>query len=122
MWKEILWIVAYALKNTFRKRSSLLLYLGLPVAGVLVSTLLYSSSGQAQLRVGVANQDGSAVIAADTIAYVSSLQHVQVTELTADELQRGLSSGKLDTGLLLQKGFSEQAEAGNPGQESSSSP
>ncbi len=114
MWRDIWWVAVHTLKNTFRKRSSLLVYLGLPIIGVIGSIMLYGSSGQQVLRVGIANEDGSAVIAADTAAYVGSLQHVKTTLLTREELKKKLASADLDSGLIMEKGYSDSVAAGKP--------
>jgi ABC-2 type transport system permease protein len=114
MWREIWWLAVHALKNTFRKRSSLLIYLGLPILGVVATIMLYGNSGQQVLRVGIANEDGSSLIASDTAAYVSSLQNVKTTLLTREELQKKLASSDLDTGLILEKGYSDSVAAGKP--------
>jgi len=114
MLKDIIWLVATSLRTTFRKRSNLILYLGLPVAGILFSLLIYSGNGQGGLRVGIVNEDG-AEIAAGTVSFIQSLDNVKVENVTEDQMKKQLAAGKLDSGLVLQKGYSDSVLAGEPG-------
>lgn len=88
MIKDLAWLFGFMLRGTFRKRSSWMLYLGLPVVGVLTSVLLYSGTQSPPLRVAIVNEDGAARIAADTAAYVGGLREVQVQELGREEAKK----------------------------------
>lgn len=114
MWREMWFLVMRTLFKTFRKRSTLILYFGLPIAGILGSVLLYGSHGQAELRVGVVNEDAGQKIAADTISFVQSLDHVKIVNVTLAELKDQLAASKLDSGLILDSGFSESVLGGSP--------
>ncbi|GGF83154.1 ABC transporter permease [Paenibacillus aceti] len=114
MVKDIYWLVITSLRTNFRKRSNLLIYLGLPLAGVLFSLLLYSGHGQGGLHVGVVNEDGMEM-AANTVSFLESLDQVEVVGVTKAELQQQLAAGKLDSGLILEKGYSDSVLAGEPG-------
>ncbi|MGN7457262.1 ABC transporter permease [Paenibacillus pasadenensis] len=114
MIKDLAWLFGFMLRGTFRKRSSWMLYLGLPVVGVLTSVLLYSGTQSPPLRVAIVNEDGAARIAADTAAYVGGLREVQVQELGREEAKKEIASGSLDVALLLEPGFSAAAAAGHP--------
>jgi ABC-2 type transport system permease protein len=113
MWKDMWFLVWTTLRTTFRKRSNIFLYLCLPIAGVLASTLIYGSS-HATLRIGVVNGDGAERIAADTVRFVEGLQNAKVVPVTREELRRQLAGGKLDSGLLIEAGYSQSVLAGNP--------
>lgn len=114
MWREIWFLVTRTLHKTFRKRSTLILYFGLPIAGILASVLLYGSGGATELRVGVVNSDEGGLIAADTIRFVQDLDHVKVVSVTEGELKEQLAASKLDSGLILDSGFSESVLSGSP--------
>lgn len=114
MWKDIMWLMLSTLKRTFRKRSSWLIFFGLPVAGILVSTLLYGGSGQNVLRVGIVNQDNGQRIAADTIKMVQGLKNIKVVQVSEGELRKKLAASDLDTGIILGSGYSKSIRDGNP--------
>ncbi|WP_082926732.1 ABC transporter permease [Paenibacillus tuaregi] len=115
MIKDIVWLMLSTLQRTFRKKSSWVLFFGLPVAGILVSTLLYGGAGQPLLRVGVVNGDGSERLAADTVRMIGNLKEVKLVEMDAGELRNELASGNLDTGIVLERGYSEGLRSGKPG-------
>lgn len=114
MWKDIIWLMVSTLRRTFSKRSSWVLFFGLPVAGILLSTLLYGGAGQSVLRVGIVNEDGTGRIAADTLQLVQGLKDVKVVQLTTSELRSKLSAGDLDTGVILESGYSDSVRAAKP--------
>jgi len=73
---DILWLVRKTLNNTFRKKSSWLVYVGLPILGVLLSMLLYNSNNNGVLHVGIANQDGNEAITQDAVRFVEGLNQI----------------------------------------------
>ncbi|BFH59940.1 ABC transporter permease [Paenibacillus azoreducens] len=114
MWSEIWFLAAKTLITTFRKRSALLIYFGLPIVGILASIILYGQQGQKELRVGVVNEDQGQQIAADTIGFVQRLDHVQIVNVTSSELKEKLAASILDSGLIIDSGYSESVLSGNP--------
>lgn len=114
MWQEIRFLVASTLLRLFRNRSNLLIFFGLPIGGILLATFLYGSPSQADLRVGIVNGDGQARAAADTVQFVRSMGHMKLSFVTENELRTQLSAGKLDTGLILEEGYSESVMSGKP--------
>ncbi|MFC5648169.1 ABC transporter permease [Paenibacillus solisilvae] len=111
---DIWFLVWSTIRTTFRKRSSLILYIGLPIAGILVSTLIYGSPGQTELRIGVVNKDHSEMLAADTIGFVKGLAHTTIANVTEAELKERLASNQLDSGLVIGEGYSQSVRSGNP--------
>ncbi|WP_110945145.1 ABC transporter permease [Paenibacillus phocaensis] len=114
MLKDIGWLASHILWTTFRKRKNLILYLGLPLGGILLTVILYGGVGATGLRVGVVNQDGNHKVAADTIQFLEGLDQIRLTEVTETELREQLASGELDSGLVLGEGYSQSLLAGEP--------
>jgi len=112
MWNDIWFLVRMTMLTTFRKRGNLLLYFGLPIAGVLVASMLYGSQSTPDLRVGVVNEDGNQVIAADTIRFVQGLSHVKLVNTTKEDLKKNIAASKLDTGIILDAGYSSSVLKG----------
>ncbi|WP_136607920.1 ABC transporter permease [Paenibacillus dokdonensis] len=112
MWNDIWFLVRMTILTTFRKRGNLLLYFGLPIVGVLVASMLYGSQSTPDLRVGVVNEDGNQVIAADTIRFVQGLSHVKLVNTTKEDLKKGIAASKLDTGIILDAGYSSSVLKG----------
>ena len=114
MWKDIWFLATRTLLTTFRKRSTLILYFGLPIAGIVASFLLYGSAGTAELRVGIVNEDRGQQIAADAVGFVANLDHVEIVNVSRGELKEQLAASKLDSGLVIDSGFSESVRSGSP--------
>ncbi|MBO7744823.1 ABC transporter permease [Paenibacillus sp. MWE-103] len=114
MRNELWFLVAWTLRHILRNRSNWLIHFGLPIGGVILATVVYGSSSQPDVRVGIVNGDGQAKIAADTIGFMRKLDHMTITMVTEAELKDQLAAGKLDSGLVLSKGFSDSVIAGQP--------
>lgn len=111
---NILWIVRHTLRKTFRKKSRWIINIGLPIAGVLLSMLFYGNSSGGELHVGIVNQDGSKPLTADAIAYVEGLANVKVTMTDTSVMNEDIASGKLDSALVFEAGFSDSVQSGQP--------
>lgn len=113
--KDILWLIRKTLKNTFRSKSSWLVYLGLPLVGILVSTILYGSSNGATLRIGIVNNDGAQAITQDAIKFIESLSQVKITMTDEKTLRSDIAANKFDSGLIFHRGFADSVRKGSPG-------
>lgn len=111
--KTILWLMANTLRQAFRSRGNIILFL-LPVAGVLLSSALYGQSGSTGLRIGIVQNDSADVIGRDAAAFVGKLDGIKVSEATDAELRDQIAAGKLDAGIVIPAGFGEGLKAGRP--------
>lgn len=76
--------------------------------------MLYGSVGTTELRVGVVNEDSGQRIAEDTVGFVKNLDHVSIVHVGRNELKELLAANKLDSGLIIDSGFSESVLSGSP--------
>ncbi|ACT02862.1 ABC transporter permease [Paenibacillus sp. JDR-2] len=111
---NILWIVRKQLRSTFRKRSSWIVYFGLPIAAILLSMLIYGSSSGGSLNVGILNQDGNKTLTQDAIRFVEELNNVKITMADQASMNKDIASGKLDSGLIFENGFADSVRNGQP--------
>uniref|UniRef100_A0A942T4J5 Transport permease protein n=3 Tax=Neobacillus citreus TaxID=2833578 RepID=A0A942T4J5_9BACI len=111
--RDILWIVQNTLRVTFRKKKNILLYLFMPLIGIFIALMAYGGDQKMILHVGVVNQD-KAEITADTIQFLAGLENVKITELEAGQVQEEIVSGKLDSVITFEKGYSDSVLAGRP--------
>ena len=112
--KDLLWLIRKTLMETFRKKSSWIVYLALPLAAVLLSMLLYGNGSGKPLSVGVVNQDGSQAITADAVAFVERLNKVEVKRIDEATLRKEIAAGKLDSGIVFGQGFADSVREGKP--------
>ncbi|MBD3922492.1 ABC transporter permease [Paenibacillus sp. PR3] len=113
--KDIIWLIRKTLISKFRNKRSWFLYFGLPIAGALLSMLLYGNASGTDLRVGIVNEDGNQAITADTIQFVGELKQVRVNATDKTSLNQAIEDGKLDIGIIIDKGFADSVRSGNPG-------
>ncbi|WP_127533179.1 ABC transporter permease [Paenibacillus kobensis] len=111
---NMMWIVRRLLRTTFRKKSSWIVYFGLPVAAILLSMLIYGSASGGSLHVGVLNQDGGKTLTQDTIHFVEGLNNVKITMTDEASMNKDIASGKLDSGLIFEQGFADSVRDGEP--------
>jgi ABC-2 type transport system permease protein len=86
----------------------------LPIAGVLLSILLYGHASGGSLRVGIVNYDGSRPITQDTIRFIEGLSSVKVTMTDEQSLRHSIAAGELDSGLVFGPGFAASVREGKP--------
>ncbi|MEK0317565.1 ABC transporter permease [Cohnella sp. 56] len=111
--KTILWLMANTLRTSFRSRANIILFL-LPVAGVLLSSVMYGQTGSPGLRIGIVQSDGADAVGRDTAAFVAKLEGIKVTDTSDADLRDKIASGKLDAGIVIPQGFGEALKAGKP--------
>ncbi|WHY77011.1 ABC transporter permease [Neobacillus sp. WH10] len=111
--KDVLWLIKNTLSVTFRKKKNIIMYLFMPLIGIFISLLAYGDDQKMILHVGVVNQDESE-ITGDTIQFLAGLKNVKITETEAGKVQDQLTSGKLDSVITFEKGYSDSVLAGRP--------
>lgn len=110
--RNILLIVLNILKATFRKKGNIIIYVFLPLLGVLVSLLIYSGSGSSELRVGYLSND-IGVLSEEFKDMLSSNEGFAVSDVEEAEINDMLSEQILDVVIALPEGFTESVYSGN---------
>ncbi|SMF74586.1 ABC-2 type transport system permease protein [Paenibacillus uliginis N3/975] len=112
--KDMLWLMRNIWRSTIRSKI-LPVYLMLPLLGVFLSALTYSSAeDETVLRIGVANLDKTQ-LAEDAVQYLDGLSHIQVQMVDLSALDGEVASGRLEGGVIFEQGFSEGVHSGKPG-------
>ncbi|WP_138495875.1 ABC transporter permease [Paenibacillus pinistramenti] len=112
--KDILWLARRTLIATFRKKSSWIMFILLPVAGILVSMMIYGGGTGGTLRVGIVNEDGDSRITKDTLSFIQGMEQAEVTVLDEESMKQKIAASELDTGVILEKGFADSVRSGHP--------
>jgi ABC-2 type transport system permease protein len=111
--KDILWLIRNKLQVTFRQTKNIIMFLFMPLIGILISLLVYSGDQNYSLKVGIVNQDNSQ-ITTDTIKFIEGLENVEISKIEGAEVQETISSGKLDSVITFEEGYSESVRNGQP--------
>lgn len=109
--RTVLIVLANTIRVTFRRRSSFIVYLLLPVGGVILAVGIMSSSAAQPLRVGIIDEDGGAY-AVDLVASIASWGDYTTETIGRAALDSEITSGKLDCGLIIPPGYSAGLPAG----------
>ncbi|MCX2826680.1 ABC transporter permease [Bacillus pseudomycoides] len=111
--KDILWLIQKTLSVLLKNKKGLLIIIGLPIIGSLISFSIYGNVGQGTLNIGVVNKENQ-YIANDTVKFLEGLNHVKVSKIKESEVEDKLTSKKLDGVITLNKGFSQSVRDGKP--------
>ncbi|WP_040203706.1 ABC transporter permease [Neobacillus jeddahensis] len=111
--KDILWLIQNTLSVTFRKKKNIVMYLCMPLVGIIIALLAYGGNQGTTLNVGIVNHDNSE-ITTDTIQFLEGLDNVEISKIAAKDMKDKMTSGKLDTVITFEKGYSDSVLKGQP--------
>lgn len=111
--KDILWLIQKTLSVLLKNKKGLLIIIGLPIVGTLISFLIYGNVGQGTLRIGIVDHENH-YIANDTVKFIEGLDHIKVSKIQSSEVEENLASKKLDAVITLDSGFSQSVRDGKP--------
>lgn len=110
--RNILLIVINILKATFRKRGNVIIYIFLPLLGVLLSLVIYGGTGSSELRVGYLSNDNG-VLSEELKDMLSSNEGFAVSDVEEAEINDMLLEQMLDLVIVLPEGFTESVYSGD---------
>lgn len=109
----MLLIIRNTLKVTFRKKSNIIIYIFLPLFGILLAFLVYGSAGTTVLRVGVADRDAG-VFSDEMKAVLGEAENLKLSDIRPDEISGKLLNSELDAAIEIPEGYSESVYKGSP--------
>ncbi|MDQ0062582.1 ABC transporter permease [Paenibacillus harenae] len=112
--KEMNWLVRRMALNTVKNYKMMLLYLCLPIFGILLSLSIYSNADQPPLKVGVLNLDSGEEVSADLVTYIGKLEQVEVQAIQAEEVEGLLRRGAIETAFTVPNGFADSLLTSGP--------
>ena len=113
--RNMLLIIANILRVTFRKKGNIIVYLLLPLAGVLLSFFIYGNEGSSLLRVGITNLDKGA-LSAELETVLQSSDTFKIDEIEEGEINDKLLNMDLDAAIVIPDGYSDSIYSGSPRQ------
>lgn len=94
------------LKLLLRKKANIIVFFILPIIGMLVSIAAYSNVGSTSVRMGVIDNDHSA-LSGDYVQSMNQQQSLKVTAMSEGEKESQISSGTLDCVLVIPEGYAD---------------
>ncbi len=112
--EQTIWLVRKTIITTFKNFRSWLLYLLLPVIGIVLASLMFANSPSSELYIGIVNQDGEQELTKDAIAFIDNLDNVSTEIISESEINERLVAGEQDAILVLPEGFAGNLSSGHP--------
>ncbi len=109
--RNIMLIISNSLKATFRKKENIIIYVFLPLLGVLLSLLIYGTSSSPVLRVGFVNHDNG-MISEDLKEVLNSKEGFELSDVEGKDVNSLLLDMGIDLALVIPEGFSESVYGG----------
>lgn len=102
--RNVLWIAANILKKNFRKKSSIISFIVLPVIFVVVSMVINANWGNSSNNMTILDNDKSQL----SMNYVKSLEKQKafnVVKIDESNINKSIISGDLEYAVIVPKGF-----------------
>lgn len=112
--KETLWLVRRLALSAAKNYKMTLLFLILPVLGIVLSFLINNTPQGTGLRIGVVNLDASGKVTSDTVQSLRRLTPRDIRNTEAKDAESLLASGELDAVVTFPAGFEDSVKSGNP--------
>ncbi|WRU94025.1 ABC transporter permease [Priestia filamentosa] len=110
--KETGWIIKNIIKSLLNMKGGLLLYLFIPLAGIILSTVIHGSDNP-DIRIGVVDEDKSG-LTKDTFSFLKGLENMNVEKISIKQQEESLTAGEKDLIIIFNSGFEESVKRGKP--------
>ncbi|MED4533742.1 ABC transporter permease [Metabacillus fastidiosus] len=111
--KELFWLIANIFKITFKDKKNYIVYIVLPLVGIMIALVAYGGESDEKIRIGVIDEERTEMTE-DTISFLGGLENTHIISIKKSEIEDKIVSGSLDAVLLFEKGFSNSMKEGNP--------
>ena len=111
--RNMLLIIANILRSTFRKKGNIIVYLFLPLLGVLMSLLIYGNSGNTVLSIGVLNNDNG-IFSLNMKETLQEADNFTVSDVSDSDISARLLNMELDAVIKVPAGYTESIYNGKP--------
>ncbi|MGG3803323.1 ABC transporter permease [Metabacillus fastidiosus] len=111
--KELFWLIANILKITFKDKKNYIVYIVLPLVGIIIALVAYGGEKEEKIRIGIIDEERTE-ITEDTISFLGRLETTHIISIKKSEMEDTIVSGSVDAVLLFEKGFSSSMKEGNP--------
>ncbi|MDB5052526.1 MAG: ABC-type multidrug transport system, permease component [Bacilli bacterium] len=103
---QTFWLTRNTLKVALRKKSNFFLFFVLPILFILLSIGIHSGGGGGSVNIGIADKDQSA-LSTGMIDAMSKENKFKMTVVAEKDKDKKLTSGELDSILIIPSGFSD---------------
>ncbi len=115
--RNLMLLIFNNFKVTFRKKGNIVIYVFLPLAGVLLSLLIYGGSlggaSSSMLKIGFADYDNG-TMAAELRERFDKVEGFTVFDVDEGEINKKLLDYELDAAVIVPENYSERIGSGEP--------
>lgn len=104
--KNILLMAKNDIKIMFNKKSSIFVFIVLPVLIAVLAYALLGNDGSGVTRIGLVNND-TKVFSKDLVKSLKDNKNFKVTMLKANQLKNEVANQNIDCGVVIPKGFTD---------------
>ena len=105
--RNVFLVAQNTLKIIFKKKSNVIVYIGLPIVLVMVFMGMQGSSSGSKVSMGVVNKDKTQ-IAADMLKYLESTDKFKIVPLDEENLEDKVASGDLQFAVIIPENMKEK--------------
>ena len=109
---QFLLITKNILRQIFRKKSNFLIYLILPIVGMLVPLAMFSNTDNTFINVGIVNRDNG-VISDKLLEDIKLQERFKISEMDESQVNQAITNGTLDCALIVPADFSTSFLSGD---------
>ncbi|WP_368293372.1 ABC transporter permease [Dehalobacter sp. TBBPA1] len=111
--KNILFLVRNTLKVTFRKKGNYIVYLLLPLLGIVFALAIYSGAKSEPVQIGLIDKDQTA-LSAYLVQETAKAGNYTLTPLQETEIKNNLLDQTLEAAVIIPGGYEKSIVAGSP--------
>lgn len=105
--KNVFLLVGNTLKITFRKKGNIVLYLLLPLIGIIASQGLYSGAKSEPMKIAVLDQDQS-VLSQYLVDQIETSGNYIIAQLEPDEIKKKLLDQSIGAEVIIPTGYGKR--------------
>lgn len=108
-------IISNILKVIFRNKGNIIIYLFLPLLGVILSLIIYGTNSESVLNIGMTNNDRGELSVDLREVYETSGSY-KVVDVSEDEIKDKLLEHDIDAAIIIPENYTESIFSGKPEQ------
>jgi len=105
-------IMKNTLRQLFRKKGSIIIYLILPIIGLAVPMAMFASSSGNIIRIGIVNHD-SGTISQQLLEDIKLQERFRISIVDESQINKSITNGDLDCVLVIPASYSDNFLNGN---------
>jgi ABC-2 type transport system permease protein len=104
--RNVFLLAINTLKITFRKKGNAIIYLMMPIVGVIISLMIYQNTSSGPLSISVINND-KGILSQDMVNAMKKSGNFRFINIEENEINDALLNGRMAAAVIIPEGFSD---------------